>query len=43
MTTDAPPVLLAVGTRKGLFLARSDDDRRTWSVSPPQLPMIVTP
>jgi photosystem II stability/assembly factor-like uncharacterized protein len=31
--------LLMIGTRKGLFLARSDDDRKTWSVSPPQLPM----
>lgn len=30
-------VLLAIGTRKGLWLARSDDDRRTWSVEPPQL------
>src|SRR3954465_2452128 len=26
------PDLLAVGTRKGLFLARSDDGRRTWTV-----------
>jgi photosystem II stability/assembly factor-like uncharacterized protein len=26
--------LLAIGTQKGLFLATSDDDRRTWRVSP---------
>ena len=36
MATD---VLLAVGTRKGLFLARSGDDRATWEVSGPHLPM----
>ncbi len=36
MATD---VLLAVGTRKGLFLARSGDDRATWTVSGPHLPM----
>ena len=36
MATD---VLLAVGTRKGLFLARSGDDRETWKVSGPHLPM----
>ncbi len=29
--------LLAIGTRKGLFLARSDDDRRTWKVDGPHL------
>jgi hypothetical protein len=27
-------VLLAIGTQKGLFLATSTDDRRTWRVSP---------
>ena len=27
--------LLAIGTRKGLWLARSDDDRRTWTVDGP--------
>ncbi|MFG1988895.1 WD40/YVTN/BNR-like repeat-containing protein [Actinoplanes sp. NPDC048988] len=26
--------LLAIGTQKGLFLATSDDDRRTWQVGP---------
>jgi hypothetical protein len=31
------PVLLPVGTRKGLFLARSDD-RETWQVEGPLLP-----
>jgi hypothetical protein len=31
--------LLAIGTRKGLWLARSDDDRRTWSISEPQFLM----
>jgi photosystem II stability/assembly factor-like uncharacterized protein len=30
--------LLAIGTRKGLFLARSDDDRRSWSLGAPQFP-----
>ena len=25
--------LLAIGTNKGLFLARSTDDRRTWTVT----------
>ncbi|SDF17187.1 hypothetical protein SAMN05660662_1173 [Blastococcus aurantiacus] len=30
-------VLLAIGTRKGLWLARSDDDRRTWTVGEPHL------
>ena len=29
--------LLAIGTRKGLWLARSDDDRRTWTVGGPHL------
>ncbi|SEL55089.1 hypothetical protein SAMN04515665_11484 [Blastococcus sp. DSM 46786] len=29
--------LLAIGTRKGLWLARSDDDRRTWSLEGPHL------
>jgi hypothetical protein len=32
-------VLLAIGTGKGLFLARSDDDRRTWQVSGPNFLM----
>src|SRR3954467_5897855 len=31
------PDLLAIGTRKGLWLARSDDDRRTWSLDGPHL------
>ena len=35
MTTN----LLAIGTGKGLFLARSEDDRRTWAVSGPHFPM----
>ncbi len=29
--------LLAIGTRKGLWLARSDDDRRTWRLDGPHL------
>jgi hypothetical protein len=29
--------LLAIGTRKGLFLARSEDGRRTWQVDGPHL------
>ena len=29
--------LLAIGTRKGLFLARSDDGRRSWRVDGPHL------
>jgi photosystem II stability/assembly factor-like uncharacterized protein len=29
--------LLAIGTRKGVWLARSDDDRRTWTVEGPHL------
>src|SRR4051794_37134945 len=32
-------VLLAIGTRKGLWLARSDDDRRTWTVEGPHFLM----
>jgi hypothetical protein len=32
-------VLLAVGTGKGLFLARSDDDRRSWRWTGPHYPM----
>jgi hypothetical protein len=32
-------VLLAIGTGKGLFLARSDDDRKRWEVSAPHFPM----
>jgi len=32
-------VLLAIGTGKGLFLARSEDDRKTWEVSGPHFPM----
>lgn len=32
-------VLLAVGTGKGLFLARSEDDRRSWHWSGPDHPM----
>jgi photosystem II stability/assembly factor-like uncharacterized protein len=31
-------VLLPVGTRKGLFLLRTDDDRMTWEVEGPLLP-----
>jgi photosystem II stability/assembly factor-like uncharacterized protein len=31
-------VLLAIGTQKGLFLATSDDARRTWQVGPAQFP-----
>lgn len=30
---------IAIGTNKGLFIARSDDDRRTWQVSGPHLEM----
>lgn len=29
--------LLAIGTRKGLWLARSDDDRQAWTVDGPHL------
>lgn len=32
-------VLLALGTAKGLFLARSEDDRKTWEVSGPHFAM----
>jgi hypothetical protein len=32
-------VLLAVGTEKGLFLARSEDDRKSWDVSGPHFEM----
>jgi hypothetical protein len=32
-------VLLAIGTRKGLWLARSDDGRRTWAVEGPHFLM----
>ncbi len=32
--------LLLIGTRKGLWIARSDDQRNTWSVEGPQLPMM---
>src|SRR5258705_6058363 len=30
--------LLLVGTRKGLFLLRSDDDRKDWELEGPLLP-----
>ena len=33
--------VLLIGTRKGLFVARSEDDRKTWSVSSPQFPDIA--
>jgi hypothetical protein len=33
-------VLLAIGTSKGLFLARSDDDRKSWQISVPHYPMV---
>jgi photosystem II stability/assembly factor-like uncharacterized protein len=32
-------VLLAIGTGKGLFIARSEDDRRSWELSGPHHPM----
>jgi len=32
-------VLLAIGTRKGLYLARSEDDRRSWRMTGPHYPM----
>jgi hypothetical protein len=32
-------VLLVIGTEKGLFLARSADDRSSWDVSGPHFPM----
>jgi photosystem II stability/assembly factor-like uncharacterized protein len=31
--------IVMIGTSKGLFLARSDDDRRTWELSEPQFAM----
>jgi len=31
--------LLAIGTGKGLFLARSEDDRQTWEINGPHFPM----
>jgi photosystem II stability/assembly factor-like uncharacterized protein len=31
--------VLMIGTAKGLFLARSEDDRRTWEISGPEFPM----
>jgi hypothetical protein len=31
--------LLAIGTGKGLFLARSEDDRHTWQLGGPHFPM----
>ncbi|GAB3595298.1 exo-alpha-sialidase [Angustibacter peucedani] len=37
-----PSVLLAIGTRKGLWLARSDD-RRTWALDGPHLLMTEVP
>jgi photosystem II stability/assembly factor-like uncharacterized protein len=33
-----PEHLLAIGTRKGLFLARSRDDRATWELDGPHFP-----
>jgi hypothetical protein len=32
-------VLLVIGTGKGLFLAHSEDDRKSWDVSGPHFPM----
>ena len=32
-------VLLAIGTGKGLFLARSEDDRKSWQLTGPHAPM----
>jgi hypothetical protein len=34
-----PSTMLAIGTGKGLFLARSDDDRKSWDLSGPHFPM----
>jgi hypothetical protein len=34
-----PDALLAIGTRKGLFLARSRDDRKSWTLEGPHFPM----
>src|SRR5690606_41735209 len=31
--------VLAIGTNKGLYLARSDDDRRSWRVTGPHFAM----
>ena len=31
--------MLCIGTEKGLFTARSTDDRKSWEVGPPQFPM----
>ena len=31
--------LLCIGTQKGLFLARSEDDRKSWQISAPHFPM----
>ncbi|HEY8471242.1 MAG TPA: exo-alpha-sialidase [Natronosporangium sp.] len=31
--------ILAIGTGKGLYLARSDDDRKSWQLSGPHYPM----
>jgi hypothetical protein len=33
--------LLAIGTGKGLYLARSDDDRKSWQLSGPHYPNIA--
>jgi len=33
------PVQLAIGTAKGLFLAHSENDRKTWTISGPHFPM----
>jgi photosystem II stability/assembly factor-like uncharacterized protein len=41
-TSKPSSVLLAIGTRKGLWLARSDD-RRTWSLDGPHLLMTEVP
>ena len=35
--------VLAIGTRKGLWLARSEDGRRSWTVTGPQLLMQEVP
>lgn len=35
----ARTVVLAIGTRKGLWLAISEDDRRSWKFTGPHLPM----
>jgi photosystem II stability/assembly factor-like uncharacterized protein len=39
MEVEAMTVLLVIGTGKGLFLARSDDHRKSWQVSGPHFPM----